>query len=137
MDQKVSYALLTDQPADPRFANIKMASDLEKIKMPNVPSRSDNYVRHDLGDTYDGVLDNYTSQPSGHYLQHPSGVEAIEITEHFNNNLGNVIKYVWRAGFKTPDPMEDLIKARYYVQREIDRLSIMRHKETQRILAEK
>lgn len=32
-----------------------------------------------------------------HYKQHPSGVEAIEICEHFSFCLGNAIKYIWRA----------------------------------------
>lgn len=53
-----------------------------------------------------------------HYRQHPSGVECIQITEHFNFNLGNVIKYVWRAGLKG-DANEDLEKALWYLNREI------------------
>ena len=58
-----------------------------------------------------------------HYKQHPSGVEAIAITEHFNFNCGNAIKYVWRAGLKTSDQLEDLRKAAWYINREIERLS--------------
>jgi hypothetical protein len=54
-----------------------------------------------------------------HYRQHPSGVEAIQITEHFSFNLGNVIKYVWRADLK--NGLEDLEKARWYLDREIER----------------
>jgi len=54
-----------------------------------------------------------------HYRQHPSGVEAIQITEHFCFNLGNVIKYVWRADLK--NGLEDLEKARWYLDREIER----------------
>ena len=54
-----------------------------------------------------------------HYTQHPSGVEAIQITECFNFNLGNTIKYVWRADLK--GGIEDLRKAEYYIKREIDR----------------
>lgn len=60
-------------------------------------------------------------QPA-HYRQHPSGVEAIEITEHFNFCLGNAIKYVWRAGLKG-EALEDLRKARYYIEREIERIT--------------
>lgn len=56
-----------------------------------------------------------------HYLAHPSGIECIQITEHFNFNLGCVIKYVWRAGLKG-DALTDLEKAAWYIQREIDRL---------------
>ena len=58
-----------------------------------------------------------------HYTQHPSGVEAITITEHFNFNCGNAIKYVWRAGLKSDSPVEDLRKARWYIEREIQRLT--------------
>jgi hypothetical protein len=57
-----------------------------------------------------------------HYTEHPSGVECIQITEHFNFSLGNAIKYIWRAGLKTEDPIKDLKKAEWYIRREIDRL---------------
>ena len=33
-----------------------------------------------------------------HYTKHKSGVECIEITQHFNFNKGNALKYIWRAG---------------------------------------
>lgn len=55
-----------------------------------------------------------------HYASHPSGAECIEIAEWFSFNLGNVIKYVWRAG-KKGDRIEDLKKARWYLEREIER----------------
>lgn len=55
-----------------------------------------------------------------HYTQHPSGVEAIQVTEHMNFCLGNAMKYIWRAGLKG-DEMEDLKKAAWYINREIDR----------------
>lgn len=57
-----------------------------------------------------------------HYVNHPSGVECITITEAFNFCLGNAIKYIWRAGLKG-DAKQDLEKARWYVDREIQRLS--------------
>jgi hypothetical protein len=57
-----------------------------------------------------------------HYTGHPSGVEAITITEHYNFNVGNAIKYLWRAGLKTQSPTEDLRKAAWYINREIARL---------------
>ncbi len=57
-----------------------------------------------------------------HYTQHPSGVECIQVTEHMNFNLGNVIKYVMRAGLKDPKKyIEDLQKAEFYLNREIER----------------
>jgi hypothetical protein len=57
-----------------------------------------------------------------HYNSHPSGIECIAITEHMNFCLGNAIKYIWRAGLKTPDPIKDLKKALWYIQREINRI---------------
>jgi hypothetical protein len=57
-----------------------------------------------------------------HYTSHPSGVECITVVEHFNFNRGNAIKYIWRAGEKGNE-IEDLKKATWYVQREIDRIS--------------
>ena len=56
-----------------------------------------------------------------HYTSHPSGVECIEITEHMSFNLGNAIKYIWRASLKGKE-IEDLRKAKWYVDREIRRL---------------
>jgi hypothetical protein len=35
-------------------------------------------------------------------------------------NLGNAIKYIWRADLKN-DAIEDLRKAAWYVQREIEK----------------
>ena len=56
-----------------------------------------------------------------HYTGHPSGVECIDIVEHMNFNRGNAIKYIWRAGQKS-DELEDLRKARWYLDREIQRM---------------
>lgn len=55
-----------------------------------------------------------------HYNQHPSGVECVEVAEWFGFNLGNAIKYIWRAGHKD-DAIEDLKKAAWYVNREIEK----------------
>lgn len=57
-----------------------------------------------------------------HYTAHPSGVECIQITEHMGFCLGNAVKYIWRAGLKG-DEVEDLRKARFYLDREIARRS--------------
>jgi hypothetical protein len=56
-----------------------------------------------------------------HYGAHPSGIECITITEHYNFNVGNAIKYLWRHNDKG-DPIEDLSKAAWYINREIERL---------------
>ena len=56
-----------------------------------------------------------------HYKGHPSGVECIEVTEHMNFNCGNAVKYIWRADLKG-SRVQDLKKARWYLDREIRRL---------------
>ena len=52
------------------------------------------------------------------------GIEVFDVIEAFdlNFNLGNVIKYICRAGRKTFDPLPDLRKACTYLEREIERL---------------
>lgn len=59
-----------------------------------------------------------------HYTSHPSGIEAIEVTRWMNFNLGNAIKYIWRAGLKGDNQkhLEDLRKAEFYIKDEIKRL---------------
>lgn len=52
-----------------------------------------------------------------HYNQHPSGIECIEIVRHMTFNLGNAIKYIWRADFK--NGLEDIKKAIWYLEDEI------------------
>lgn len=54
-----------------------------------------------------------------HYTAHPTGIECITIVEHFTFNVGNAIKYLWRAGLKG-EALEDLRKAVWYIQREIE-----------------
>jgi len=56
-----------------------------------------------------------------HYTSSPSGIECIQVTEHMNFCIGNAVKYLWRAGLKG-DAVEDLKKARWYVEREIQRI---------------
>ena len=55
-----------------------------------------------------------------HYTNHPSGVECIQITEHMGFCLGNAVKYIWRADEKH-DAIEDLRKAKWYIEREINK----------------
>ena len=49
------------------------------------------------------------------------GIETIDFIEakDLNYRLGNVVKYVSRAGKKSSDPVQDLEKALWYLQREI------------------
>lgn len=64
-----------------------------------------------------------------HYTSDPSSIECINITRHRNFNIGNAIKYLWRAGLKEDKDrklidkqVEDLNKAIWYLVDEIHRL---------------
>lgn len=70
-----------------------------------------------------------------HYNSHPSGIECIEIARHHNFNIGNTIKYLWRAGLKSEEGMEDtdkqvedLNKAIWYIKDEIKRITEFKKK---------
>ncbi len=61
-------------------------------------------------------------------VNHPNhynigGIEVIDFIESWNLgfSLGNAIKYIARAPYKN-DELEDLKKARWYIDREIQRL---------------
>jgi hypothetical protein len=64
-----------------------------------------------------------------YYKNHPSGVECIDITRHYCFSVGNAIKYLWRAGLKTEEGLqdrekeiEDLRKAMWYINDRIEQL---------------
>ncbi|BCF96613.1 hypothetical protein PPGU19_011820 [Paraburkholderia sp. PGU19] len=78
------------------------ALDAQKYP-PIVPSRSAEQVDHPK-----------------HYNAHPSGIECIDVVEHMGFNLGNAMKYIWRCDEKR-DAIEDLKKARWYIEREIEK----------------
>lgn len=71
-----------------------------------------------------------------HYVSDPSGIECIQITRHRNFNVGNIYKYLWRAGLKEEKgvakidkEIEDLKKAEWYLRDEIDRLITIRNQQ--------
>lgn len=50
-------------------------------------------------------------------------IECADIAQEMDFCLGNVLKYIWRAGKKDPKKhIEDLEKAKWYLNREIMRL---------------
>ena len=76
---------------------------------------------------YDKRIINYDNSKGKEMVNHPShytqGIEAIDYIEShkMNFNIGNVIKYVTRAKHKGTE-LEDLKKASWYLNREIERL---------------
>jgi len=73
----------------------------------------------DTGRQNTSTTDGRVNHPK-HYNEHPTGIECIDIVEHFSFNLGNAIKYVWRAGLKPDSEFElDIRKAIWYLEREL------------------
>ena len=74
-----------------------------------------------FGDTHDNVNHpkHYTSsQAKCQNCGHP--IEYIDVAEHLPCCLANAIKYIWRLDFKD-NPIEDLDKAIWYLNREKER----------------
>ena len=87
------------------------------------PAHSASWSR--IERTY-GPLVEAEDDPVDHppHYQTATGLEAIDVIEAFfadNYHLGNVFKYLARAG-KKGNAVEDLHKAAWYVSREISRL---------------
>ena len=76
-------------------------------------------------------MQGYRSQTKGEehlidIVNHPphyksGGIETIDFIEakELGYHLGNVVKYISRAGIKSHSPIEDLKKARWYLDRHI------------------
>lgn len=92
-------------------------------------SNEERFVEYyDRADAFNKEID-MVNHPK-HYTSDPSGVECIDITRHRNFNIGNAIKYLWRAGLKEDGnksikkkQIEDLQKAVFYINDEIKRLA--------------
>ena len=75
--------------------------------------------RESMGKTVEREAIEMVDHPKHYQSKH--GVEVIDIIEEFGLgfHLGNVIKYVLRAGHKSNE-LEDLEKAKWYLERVID-----------------
>lgn len=69
--------------------------------------------------TQEQIVNDPVNHPS-HYNSHPAGIECIDVVEHLPFNIGNAIKYLWRADYKNATK-QDLKKAIWYIEREIIR----------------
>lgn len=82
---------------------------------------SDQAYADTVKDLQKSLLADNINHPS-HYTR--GGIETISFIEAkgLNYHLGNVVKYVTRAGYKEgSDYTDDLEKAAWYLYREIDR----------------
>ena len=111
--------------------------DAEKMKKELAVRHSDFffYVTTWNHEAYKSRNDSDAVNHPKHY-QDPSGIECIDIVRHRNFDVGNAIKYLWRAGLKqdadkTPieKQIEDLRKAIWYIEDEIKTLESKKSKE--------
>ena len=116
---KTGYALvlhskLVDAGVDPKSDEYYQKIDEGMSKFESTLTVSERKIAKKLGLDPD-------HDPVNHPLHYRTGgVETIDFIEakDLNYRLGNVVKYVSRAGRKG-DPLQDLEKAAWYLQREI------------------
>jgi len=66
-----------------------------------------------------------------HYNEHPSGIECIDVCQWFGFNVGNAIKYLWRAGLKERNDFnQDVEKAIWYLKRELGHEEVVSLKDS-------
>ena len=102
--------------------NNKFLEILQKIGELDIVEETRNTLLNEIKDLRDKVFNNLTDTKEEdnkehdavnhpkHYTSHPSGVECIEITRHYNFDIGNAIKYLWRAGLKKEQGLSDVEK---------------------------
>jgi hypothetical protein len=95
-----------------------------KIKVSGVPYEVN--MNHEI-EAYEGELRELRAKND--IVNHPphyksGGVETIDFIEakRLGYHLGNVVKYISRAGIKSHCPLEDLKKARWYLDRYITKM---------------
>ena len=100
----------------PSFDNVNEIAKILGISYIDIIGDVDVYTASDVDRSDKKEMVNHPS----HYNQ---GIEAIDYIEShkMNFNTGNVIKYVTRAKHKGTE-LEDLKKASWYLNREIERL---------------
>ena len=87
-------------------------------KLPEIPGSRWNKMQ----EFHSNEKEDIVNKPK-HYNSHPSGIECITIAQHHSFNIGNVFKYLWRAGVKNESTkLEDLKKAQAYLGFEITKL---------------
>lgn len=111
VEKKYIKAVKTNKPSKIIKAVKEMKQALDVIEKPKVHKSLDGKL------AWFETTDLVNHPP--HYKT--GGVETIDFIEakDLNYRLGNVVKYVSRAGKKTTDPVQDLEKALFYLQREI------------------
>jgi hypothetical protein len=103
---------------------IRLSKDGDTVYLDN-----DNFINKEVFNHYYKRCDTDDRVNHPSYYQDPSGVECITVARHRDFNIGNALKYLWRAGLKTEaglsnkeKTIEDLNKAIWYIKDEIKML---------------
>lgn len=103
--------------------------DNDKVIINDDKCASKNEFKYFWKEVEDDSKDNNNRINHPSYYQDPSGVECITVARHRDFNIGNALKYLWRAGLKTEagisnkeKTIEDLNKAIWYINDEIKML---------------
>ena len=111
--------------------NNKFLEILSKIEKSGIPENERNILIADIKELRDKVFNSLTDTKKEdneihdsvnhpkYYTSHPSGVECIEITRHYSFDIGNAIKYLWRAGLKKEQGLSDIEKEKEDCQKAI------------------
>lgn len=99
------------------------------VKMPEIVDNKEYFtLTFGLAYNNNSIKEDLVNHPK-HYTSHPSGIECIDITRHYCFDIGNAIKYLWRAGLKVDTGLtdkqkeiEDLEKAIWYIKDRINQL---------------
>ena len=130
----LAYREFKEGPAPPVEYTYEQAKDLGLLKVP--PYTSDNLIHTPKAEDPSTGMDivGMTSRdydPINHPVHYTSSpavcsncrqpIECIDIIEHMPLNVGSAIKYLWRRELKG-DLVENLRKAKWFVEREIQRV---------------
>lgn len=94
--------------------------DWVKQAYPEAVIQSAKELKNFTKRTIPEVVEDVVNNPKHYKLD--NGLEVIDFVENLSYNLGNVVKYIMRAGKKTKDSKQDLQKAQWYLNRELERL---------------
>ena len=131
-DDYIAYSIDDTPTAEDRIRWAKATDDCEKAvnKMAETATKVGKNLRDEVRKAVESQFKNDTVNHPSHYTD--GKIEVIDFIEDkkLGYHLGNVVKYVSRAGKKCPDKeIEDLKKARWYLNRHIERLESANEKE--------
>ena len=120
----VSISIIEAEPSQhPLMGQELLLSSLRDVAL-GLPEQLLNHAIEDyLTEDHPQLMPNYEVDHPKHYRS-GTGLEAIDVIEAWdlNFNLGNVVKYVCRAGLKDKSNREqDIEKALWYLTRELSK----------------